>query len=1452
MDGAWGLIPENYTVFSSGGNYMKITTTGVGNATTATYAADSAAHWTLTNDHDDYYYLSAEIGGTTYYLSASAGAFSATTQRNSAVLWRVSGASGSISVYYTDGGDSKTYSIAYSGGAWSLQEAETETGYVIHNGTNYLSANGTSIVNRTNTDSDNLSANTTLWQQNASNQYYVTVDDTDYYLCYNSGLALATSSNYIFAKYTSGNSTYLRVRGSGNSYYWVRWYNNNWTYRSNRTSNTSCVVTIEQKTRVTGLSTVTRGAVANNPVVTVAAATEEVSHTSGTLTWISDATSVSEPIYDQYPGYFPLMIANQNESGNNTYDFTPADVNSGYVVSGNIYGDHKGGDLRISKFPMENLRVSLNQTSSWYSSVSFTANSNLQVVGCSGGNYYLIDDDYNDPSTASTTLTSKFGTSTADECGFEKYTSSRVGFQTMLLKDTSYVYGLHFMNAEISKNNLIVADSVSLYGETMSNYQLPADSVDFRLKRNGFINFFAGTIYNNSSTDRNTAFFSLHEIFRDPSNETIVTDIKEISEIYLNTNHAAGQPTYVYRYTDGTYSAGTPGAAPIFNMNWVTHPGSNLIDYVMYYYEIPVNKGEYALGSISGETGAYLLYLDIAIGDESATRSVITQETSTTRSTYTYPAGVTFASTLTAGTGENNDLSAAAIGLAMGQGTTTVTASSGNSDITCTSSQTQTTGYLLDGITVNSSTDRIRANDDEPVTTYKSTLTDYNLTTNVTMWVAEKTSADGTFTPTADYPDADSRTINAISWTDVSVNEYQSSTFAFNFTSSSEKTVTTTGSFEAETQISTAATTVNSTGAAEAVTATVTTAPTAAATRSEFTLNGSATVMSGGNSVDINALAVDQTFTLNAPMRMLQAPRRASVSRSTAARPTMLAPQVSGFTPSVSYVPLIEKEEIPIEITVLSSYVEPDPVFASWDLFSGVVTAEDSAFAAWLADPANEEVAVSRIRTESDYPGLLAARIALIENADLRAVAAARLSELCEIAAAAAYAEDEALVADLMDPANEEYYLDVIDEEGILLEELVEDIAAVNDNALRAQAWTRYYELLAIAEGKVQLPAGTAEHFHHESLVPGAARVVGIETAGESARVALQLYENGAALAGRNAASGYVWGDELPDGVIALRIPADAVGTLRLEYSGDRAPVFVLADGSEYVPELDAYGVMTVDAETLRAAAYCVLDAEGSLIGAGTEHAETEAAAVGTSIAAGQEPGAASGSFAAETQALTGPDGTDETPENAEVPENDETPEGAAAPETPELPETTEPAPASYVLLLVAPEAEDAPDEGEQPAPTVVQRVTLDFEAAEAGEILWPADPVLELTCTKAAGETLTVCLTEDTYEIVTDCADAAVSGSASYVLTDPAAPTEEKPDEEKPDGEDPNGEDPNGEDPNGEDPNGEDPNGEEPNGENPTEHPPSAPPAHEHQPEDPPAEEPAPEENGEPDGSDT
>ena len=66
----------------------------------------------------------------------------------------------------------------------------------------------------------------------------------------------------------------------------------------------------------------------------------------------------------------------------------------------------------------------------------------------------------------------------------------------------------------------------------------------------------------------------------------------------------------------------------IFNTDWITNPVNvqqrSQTDTTynnqnrVYYFEIPCNKGEYALGSVDGKIGAYLLYLDIAAngGDE--------------------------------------------------------------------------------------------------------------------------------------------------------------------------------------------------------------------------------------------------------------------------------------------------------------------------------------------------------------------------------------------------------------------------------------------------------------------------------------------------------------------------------------------------------------------------------------------------------------------------------------------------------------------------------------------------------------------------------------------------------------------------------------------------------------------------------------------------------------------
>ena len=74
-----------------------------------------------------------------------------------------------------------------------------------------------------------------------------------------------------------------------------------------------------------------------------------------------------------------------------------------------------------------------------------------------------------------------------------------------------------------------------------------------------------------------------------------------------------------------------------FNTDWLTNP-QNFVQEALYYFEIPAAKGEYALGSVSGKTGAYLLYLDIAAYGEAESDN--SKEFTTDLKLYEVPSGV--------------------------------------------------------------------------------------------------------------------------------------------------------------------------------------------------------------------------------------------------------------------------------------------------------------------------------------------------------------------------------------------------------------------------------------------------------------------------------------------------------------------------------------------------------------------------------------------------------------------------------------------------------------------------------------------------------------------------------------------------------------------------------------------------------------------------------------------
>ena len=284
---------------------------------------------------------------------------------------------------------------------------------------------------------------------------------------------------------------------------------------------------------------------------------------SATITRITETSNGSD--YMDYSGtnvtYFPLIT----EEGN----YNAAQKNTGYVMGGTedhppAYPD-KTGDIRVSRYAKSNISGSY---SNGKLNTVYTINSNLQTVKINKNDYL-------------------------------KYNDSEAGLLDML--SGSYIYGLHFMSANINVNNLVTADYALINGVEKSNYKMPASSIDFKLAERGVINFFAGTYY-----DGNDSFFSLHNIVRDENDN--ITGIKEISSIYGSSDK---RKPYIYKYSDNTTSAAlTSDYSLVFSTNRIKKQ-SSVTKKAVYYFEIPVNAGEFALGSVSDGTGAYLMYLDI-------------------------------------------------------------------------------------------------------------------------------------------------------------------------------------------------------------------------------------------------------------------------------------------------------------------------------------------------------------------------------------------------------------------------------------------------------------------------------------------------------------------------------------------------------------------------------------------------------------------------------------------------------------------------------------------------------------------------------------------------------------------------------------------------------------------------------------------------------------------------
>ncbi len=611
---------------------------------TDTTDVTSATDWLWEEDASKT--LAASINSIVYYLYNNSGTLTLSTTNSSAWEWDSSAG------FFKNG----SYYLVFDGGSWRLLTSVSVPYYSIRSrsGNNYLSYS-TNNGNPSITNAKDQSKS--QWYFDSSNYVYALIDGTKYYLYADSSsswwfsdrevsLTADATANYRYQR--SGNYIRYQYRSS---YYYLR-YSSGWSETSSQTS-----------------------------LTITSTAFPKTSYQSTTSDWNTSTSKSEDKVVTTYPTYFPLTW----EEGDTT---KPSEKNTGYLLGGE-YFDGSGnngetlGDVRLAgdnnaSYTTSNLSGAM-VSGSTYSKANFFAYS-----FDSKGNLVKIGDPVNNKESAS-------GYTSYAKLGLKKYylsllnqsSGARPALDNML--SNGIAYGLHFMNADISMDHIITAPYALINGVEYENYQLPEDAIDFHLKSAGRIDFFAHTMFVNTYNsgnviwnNSNNSFFSLHRIIRNGSK---IIGIKQIAKIYRNADYGEGNegvPEYVYTYRNSSDNENTSDydtgvyddsgkliqgslGEEVFDTYWLTDPEySKFKTRACYYFEIPVNQGEFALGSVSGKTktdrgwtssysknGAYLMYLDIGASKKNNTGIVITERSTTTTKSYLFPKGVDFRDDIT-------------------------------------------------------------------------------------------------------------------------------------------------------------------------------------------------------------------------------------------------------------------------------------------------------------------------------------------------------------------------------------------------------------------------------------------------------------------------------------------------------------------------------------------------------------------------------------------------------------------------------------------------------------------------------------------------------------------------------------------------------------------------------------------------------------------------------------
>ena len=603
----------NYNNAICDGNGHFLASTSNGNISVVTTYDASTCSWTI----DGNGYLKNSNRNTWLYCYNGANTIRAATSSQNQTYYKWTYDSTNNCLYTTY--NNTVYGLTYSNNNFrtvNIQVAAVN-GYTLSGNGYYLVANPESgTVTTTNNQ-----ANATKCLMNG-NYYYVTYNNTTYYLATdaNSGAILTTSTTNV--RYTV-NGNRLRAGGTGSRRYLVISNSGALSQTSSQNSGTTITRTTSE--------------------ITPAHVDYTLAHVyrSGTAMSSSSSQSSNYAKFDIPHTYYPLVDGDTVG--------VPSEKNTGYVVSGGNYFGDPYGDIRVSEYYFDDLEGDGGSSGNRTLNTVYTIKMD--------GTYSQIEYENNT---------------------FTRYDKAHDDFiRNALNKHGNNIYGLHFMRAPITYGGAksAVAEKAVINGDTFYNYEFPTDCIDFNLKEKGFITFFAGAYYTN-----NNCFFSLHKIYRNgPAIQNVMEIMSILSDgndghsyVYLLKDTSTGSTKYYYTkpyykdsagnrydFSDNAYedtignlittnSSGTTNKPANYNEVFktsqikVNSAVANTYSNYAFYFEIPMNDGEFCLGSIdeSGANGAYLMYLDIGANALKMHRTTFTEKFVKTERFHPYVLGV--------------------------------------------------------------------------------------------------------------------------------------------------------------------------------------------------------------------------------------------------------------------------------------------------------------------------------------------------------------------------------------------------------------------------------------------------------------------------------------------------------------------------------------------------------------------------------------------------------------------------------------------------------------------------------------------------------------------------------------------------------------------------------------------------------------------------------------------